>query len=550
MAEDRKQDLKERIQSLPSGYISKKNIHGKVYYYYQWSENGKKKSKYLDPEKADVLRSQIDLRKKLQLELKNQEFEQNYALAPSTETKPFISFADSFSCEVKVGSDLFSLYSPTRYEHRRDQVELLKQYLYDKQPQVFILFGLRRTGKTTILLQAISDLADPSLAKCAYIRMSRGFTYSSLDSDLKKLLVAGYRYVFIDDITYLQDFMDSAGNLFDSYACYGMRIVLSGTFSLGFELASRSTLYEKCILCPTTFLSYREAAHVFGDWTLKKQMTQNPFSLSDGGDEWQFVDSYLDAAIVQNIAFSLVSFDKEFRFRELSHLMQAEDLKVAVQQVVEELHLQFLAEALQDESSIALTISRYQAEVVNRQKFSDCCKKQILECMRLVDFIVGCPDRKKQETKYLFVQPWLRYKYAIGLLHNLLIKSGEVLKPDFEAFCQQKVLIQVIKEEILLEMLSLKEESAIFSQAKNGNAIEVLDVHSGQRVFLLVRISSQIENFEITEPIIGKDEIAYVLYLGPSQISSSGIRYKNIAEFLTELGSLKKRKTDKRILKK
>jgi hypothetical protein len=170
--------------------------------------------------------------------------------------------------------------------------------------------------------------------------------------------------------------------------------------------------------------------------------------------------------------------------------------------------------------------------------------------MRLVDFIVGCPDRKKQETKYLFVQPWLRYKYAIGLLHNLLIKSGEVLKPDFEAFCQQKVLIQVIKEEILLEMLSLKEESAIFSQAKNGNAIEVLDVHSGQRVFLLVRISSQIENFEITEPIIGKDEIAYVLYLGPSQISSSGIRYKNIAEFLTELGSLKKRKTDKRILKK
>ena len=38
--------LEKEISELPVGYISKKTINGIVRQYHQWSENGKKKSKY------------------------------------------------------------------------------------------------------------------------------------------------------------------------------------------------------------------------------------------------------------------------------------------------------------------------------------------------------------------------------------------------------------------------------------------------------------------------------------------------------------------------
>ena len=39
-------ELKTRIAELPSGYISRETINGKVRLYYQRSEDGKKRSKY------------------------------------------------------------------------------------------------------------------------------------------------------------------------------------------------------------------------------------------------------------------------------------------------------------------------------------------------------------------------------------------------------------------------------------------------------------------------------------------------------------------------
>ena len=38
--------VQKEIAELPAGYISKKNINGKTRYYLQWTEDGKKKSKY------------------------------------------------------------------------------------------------------------------------------------------------------------------------------------------------------------------------------------------------------------------------------------------------------------------------------------------------------------------------------------------------------------------------------------------------------------------------------------------------------------------------
>ena len=42
--------VQKEISELPIGYISKKTINGKTKQYLQWTENGKKKSKYVDDE--------------------------------------------------------------------------------------------------------------------------------------------------------------------------------------------------------------------------------------------------------------------------------------------------------------------------------------------------------------------------------------------------------------------------------------------------------------------------------------------------------------------
>ena len=55
--------IRQEISELPAGYISKKIINGKTRYYLQWSEDGKKKSKYVDDAIVDDLRAKIERRR-------------------------------------------------------------------------------------------------------------------------------------------------------------------------------------------------------------------------------------------------------------------------------------------------------------------------------------------------------------------------------------------------------------------------------------------------------------------------------------------------------
>ena len=67
---DRIASLTAEISELPKGYISRKVIGSRVYFYHQWSENGSKKARYLRDEEIAPLSEQIERRKALQGELK------------------------------------------------------------------------------------------------------------------------------------------------------------------------------------------------------------------------------------------------------------------------------------------------------------------------------------------------------------------------------------------------------------------------------------------------------------------------------------------------
>lgn len=63
--------LAKEIETLPRGYISRKTINGKIYYYHQWSVNGVKHSRYLKNGELETMVKQIEKRKKLQKQLRD-----------------------------------------------------------------------------------------------------------------------------------------------------------------------------------------------------------------------------------------------------------------------------------------------------------------------------------------------------------------------------------------------------------------------------------------------------------------------------------------------
>ena len=92
----------------------------------------------------------------------------------------------------------------------------------------------------------------------AYIKIQTTDNMSKLTKDLDRLFKGGYKYVFIDEITLMEDFIGTAAVLSDIFSMMGMKIVVSGTDSLDFAMANRDELYDRSIMIHTSFIPFRE----------------------------------------------------------------------------------------------------------------------------------------------------------------------------------------------------------------------------------------------------------------------------------------------------
>ena len=105
--------LEQEIAALPIGYISRKNIRGKIKQYHQWTEDGKKKSKYLEDSTAAELSELIEKRRNLEKELR----ELKKQLPKQKRTT--IEDAYTFKAEVLIGKALKPLAESVRGFERR-----------------------------------------------------------------------------------------------------------------------------------------------------------------------------------------------------------------------------------------------------------------------------------------------------------------------------------------------------------------------------------------------------------------------------------------------
>ena len=62
-------ELEQQISALPAGSIKKKTVSGKDYFYHRWTENKKRREKYIPADELENFRAQIERRKAMEQEL-------------------------------------------------------------------------------------------------------------------------------------------------------------------------------------------------------------------------------------------------------------------------------------------------------------------------------------------------------------------------------------------------------------------------------------------------------------------------------------------------
>ena len=594
-SKDQIEALEAEIAALPIGYISRKTINGKVKLYHQWTENGKKKSKYLDDKTAVQMQALIDKRRELQQQLRTAR-----ALLPKDKpAKKAPNAVYQFKTKVSVGNALQRFVKPVADLRQRDGYGELENYLYhNSDGKVFILCGLRRTGKTTLIRQAIFAMAPETFEQAAFIQITPGDDLGDINSDMKWLEENDYKYVFLDEVTFAKDFIEGAALFSDIYAASGMKIVLSGTDSLGFLFSESEELYDRCIMLHTTLIPYREYERVLGIGGIDNYIRYGG-TMSLGGKHYNetstFVskrstDEYVDSAIAKNIQHSLEFYQYGGHFRHLIDLYDKGELTSAINRVVEDINHRFTIDVLaRDFVSHDLGISaknlrkdrtrptkaldqidketftaglRKALEIINKSEqtvvITDAHRTEIKEYLDLLDLTVDIPTEflpvtNNTLTRTAVSQPGLRYAQAEALIRQLLLdEQFQGISAVDREWISERILDEIrgrmMEDIVLLETRMVRPDKRVFRLQftigefdmavadQNVPECEIYEIkHSTEAVPEQYRFLDDPVKLKATEFRYGTIRKRAVIYRGQSMTLENGIEYLNVEEYLRNM---------------
>ena len=588
--QNRVAELEQQISNLPAGSITKKTVNGKEYFYHRWTEDKKRKEKYIPVDELENFHAQIEQRKKLDQDLKALKKQ-----LPKTRSMD----ASMFITNVRTGETLRSFAKSVRGYRRRECFQQLYDYVYgDPQDKVFILYGLRRTGKTTMIRQIFAEMRDTELVKAAFIQITAKDTLADVNRDLKILEAHGFRYVFLDEVTLMEDFIEGAALFSDVFAACGMKIVLSGTDSLGFLFTEDEQLYDRCVLLHTTFIPYREFETVLGIHGIDEYIRYGG-TMSLGGIHYnenstfaskEKTDEYVDTAIARNIQHSLRCYQYEGHFRHLRDLYDKNELTSAINRVVEDINHRFTLEVLtQDWKSHDLGISasnlrrdrenptdildridlvavtnslRKLLEIRNKAEqtieLDDIHVAEIKEYLDLLDLtreidVLHLPDVSTKSSRTVIAQPGLRYAQADELIRSLLLdETFSALSLAERTVVQERILTEIkgrmLEDIVLLEtkLTNLKKQVFVLQFPIGEFDMVVFDPEAGSCQIFEIKHSEEAvsqqyrhlvneEKCAQTEHRYGSITGKFVLYRGKSRVVD-GIPYQNVEEYLRNLG--------------
>ena len=515
------EELEKRIETLPRGTIVTKNIDGKPYFYQQYKENKKTVSNFLTNDEAEKMRPLIEERRELQKKLRD--MKKNL---PATAK---LDDSTSFIMNAITGAGLLEMAETAKDFKKRDCYEKISSYLYGKPAdKVCLVYGLRRTGKTTLLKQLVLDMKEEDRKQTIYIKARVGETIADLNKDIKLAREQGIKFFLIDEITLLEDFIDNAALLSDVYAVQGLKFVLSGTDSLGFYFAESEELYDRAVTVHTTFIPYKEHARLLGITSIDEYiryggtLKAGELDFEDAElnvEEASFRDDetarrYIDTAICKNIQHSLKCYQKGRYFRHLRELYDANELTNAINRIIEDENHDFTVKVITDlfEShdlgSTAQLLRKARDEDKRTDILDEIDKSQILETLKKILEIkekdnqtIGITDSHVEEIK--------QYLKRLDLIDDLDIETltGSEGKLNYTIFtqpgmrfCQAQALVYSLMKDEQIKNLQEREINLITEKIIEGvlgHMLEDIVIYETKRVLMPNRHENKKQVFQI-----------------------------------------------------
>ncbi|MCR5826657.1 MAG: AAA family ATPase [Oscillospiraceae bacterium] len=581
--------LDAQIDALPRGSISAKTVNGHTYFYHRWYEGKAKKERFIPEEELEALRARIAQRKALQAERKALQ-----TLLPNTPGRALHEGDAAYVTIVRRGAALRAFMAPAKNYRRRECYTRMRDYVFGpQQDKVFVVYGLRRTGKTTMIRQILAEMDDRMLDRTAFLQITAKNTLADVYKDLRTLEKNGCRYVFLDEVTLMEDFIDGAAVFSDVFAASGMKIVLSGTDSLGFLFTEDEQLYDRCVMLHTTFIPYREFEQVLGIKGIDEYIRyggtmsmsgvnyneDSPFASRENARE------YVATAIAHNIQHSLRCYQQSGHFRKLQELYEKDELTSAVNRVVEDQTHRFTLEVLTREfrshdlalSARNLRRDRKQpSDILDRVDTHDVTQRlmalldirnqaeqtvameaahaaEIQEYLTLLDLtqtvdIVTMPGGETL-PRTVIAQPGLRFAQAKALIESLLLDPvfsdlSIIERNSVEKRILSELMGRMMEDAVLLETKLAKPDKKVFVlqfavgefdmvvfDAAKSNC-EIYEIkHSTEVVPEQMRHLLDEEKCRMTEHRFGPITGKHVIYRGETCVVDR-VLYLNVEDYL------------------
>lgn len=460
-------------------------------------------------------------------------------------------------------------------------IKYVDEYVSSEENRnVLCLYGLRRTGKTVMLMQEIRKLDDYD--NVLFIRCDGYDTIGRLRGTIDTVLQdnPGCRKVFIDEVTKVDGFIDYGSFLADDYSARGIRVVLSGTDLLSFLIASNSELYDRVDFLHTTYIPFKEYNYLLGKnldeyisygGTLSKSGAKNAFYDADNFQQ------YTNSAIVENILHTLQRWNSgdNVGYDVLRYFINNNCLASAINKVLEYHSHSFESSQINrpfkahDWGSVPKFMNEPSDETEIREILRDPLGIQDYFDEQTIDFITdylvkldvlykvpkvlsldsGNNDRHKV---YLFTQVGMRYCQAFQQMKALSLKADTMHLEKLESDIRGQILEDVVLYQLLKdnpagnELIPRREISHYRSEKLQGAEIGiiVLDRDADSVVAMEVKHSDktadgqrkQLVREDISadiERITGRKIVnRVVLYRGENTQTKDGVLYINVNDFL------------------
>ena len=386
-------------------------------------------------------------------------------------------------------------------QRERDIAKELHDYVTSPNDRkVCCLYGLRRTGKTIMMLQEIQKVNDYS--KCLLIECGDGNTVMQLRNVIEENPEA--QYIFIDEITKARNFIGAGSVFADRYAAEGKKVILTGTDSLGFFLARSDELYDRAHLLHTTYISFKEYHTLLGKGIMDYIRYGGTLSPENVFYNRDTTNQYSNSAIVENIVHSLEKWNQGRNYGILRDIVDNGDLPSFISKVIEYDSREFLAKIINrqfvshDLGSLIDLISKSNistSEIIypsDNSEESIAARKDMQERIRIflhiksnmleanpesvqtiIDYLVALDvlyklPQSNGKEEYLFTQTGMRYSQASDLAQALTSSDAFNRYSDVE----RTEILKKIQEDICGGIL---EDTVLYQTSRVLNASERRD---------------------------------------------------------------------------